>query len=137
MAAENSRRHARASIPMLVQYRYGALDPLRTDYAINVSKSGLFINTDADYPLGARIHVLLTTRDGLQFLQGEGEVVRVAGGCAIELVGFDAEAQEVLDRLVQQALAEQEKQQVGPATRRAQRRGDQLSGASGDDGESP
>src|SRR5688572_5299100 len=99
------RRHPRVDIPLLVQYRFGALDEFRTDYAVNVSRSGLFIATTEVRPVGTRVFVQLTTRDGKHFLQGEGRVVRNAdGGYAIELVGFDADAHAVLDALVAEAL---------------------------------
>jgi PilZ domain len=105
---DNRRRHQRVDIPLLVQYRFGALEEFRTDYALNVSRSGLFISTAEPRPVGTRVFVQLTTRDGQHFLQGEGRVVRGAeGGYAIELVGFDEAAQSVLERLVREALARQ------------------------------
>lgn len=108
MSDDNRRRHPRVDIPLLVQYRFGALEEFRTDYAINVSRMGLFITTEEQRPVGTRVYVQLTTRDGQHFLQGEGRVVRAAeGGNAIELVGFDERAQGVLDALVQEALARQ------------------------------
>lgn len=106
MTEDNRRRHPRVDIPLLVQYRFGALEEFRTDYTLNVSRSGLFITTAEHRPVGTRVYVQLTTRDGQHFLQGEGLVVRSAGGGhAIELVGFDEPAQQVLDRLVAEALA--------------------------------
>ena len=110
----NKRRHPRVDIPLLVQYRFGPLEDLRTEYAINVSASGLFIATAEVKPIGTRVFVQLTTRDGRHFLQGEGSVVRNAdGGYAIELVGFDDDAKAVLDDLVRDALAKQA-QVAGP-----------------------
>ena len=102
---KNRRRHPRVDIPLLVQYRFGALEEFRTDYALNVSRSGLFIETREIRPPGTRVFVQLTTRDGQHFLQGEGRVVRsMGGGYAIELTGFDGEAQAVLEGLVRDAL---------------------------------
>jgi hypothetical protein len=115
----NRRRHPRVAIPLLVQYRFGALDKPHIDYALNVSRSGLFISTDANQPEGTRVFVQLTTRDGANLLQGEGRVVRAMdGGYAIELVGFDDESQTILDGLIQEALEEEMLLGVGPATRR-------------------
>lgn len=106
MSEDNKRRHPRVDIPLLVQYRFGALEEFRTDYTINVSRSGLFIETDEQRPVGTPVYVQLTTRDGQHFLQGEGRVVRSADGAhAIELVGFDEPAQVVLDALVRETLA--------------------------------
>jgi hypothetical protein len=104
----NKRKHPRVDVPLLVQYRFGALEDLRTEYAINVSVGGMFIATSEAKPVGTRVFVQLTTKDGLHFLQGEGKVVRNGdGGYAIELVGFDADAQGVLARLVEEALNRQ------------------------------
>jgi hypothetical protein len=116
------RRHARVDLPLLVQYRFGALEEPRIDYTLNVSQSGLFIITDDAHPVGTGVFVQVTTRDGAHFLQGEGKVVRaVDGGYAIELTGFDAAARKILDDLVLEAIAAQENPAVGPATRRARR----------------
>lgn len=104
----NRRRHPRVDIPLLVQYRFGSLEEFRTDYAINVSAAGLFIETTEARPLGTLVYVHLTTRDGLHMLRGNGRVVRAAhGGYAIELVGFDAEARAIVDDIVREALARQ------------------------------
>lgn len=104
------RKYPRVDVPLLVQYRYGALEELRTEYALNLSVGGLFIATQDRKPAGTRVFVQLTTRDGAHFLQGEGKVVRSQdGGYAIELLGFDAEAQAVLARLVDEALAKEGK----------------------------
>lgn len=114
------RRHARVSVPLLVQYRFGAFEEPRFDYALNVSKSGLFIAMDEDKPIGTTVFVQLTTRDGQHFLQGQGRVVRaVNGGTAIELDGFDEAARQILERLVKAALDEQEKQKRPTGGRRS------------------
>lgn len=115
----SNRRHARVSVPLLVQYRFGAFEEPRFDYALNVSQSGLFIAMDEEKPIGTTVFVQLTTRDGQHFLQGQGRVVRAAnGGTAIELDGFDEDARQILERLVQAALDEQEKQKRPTGGRR-------------------
>ena len=112
----NRRRHDRVDVPLLVQYRFGALDEPRFDYALNVSRSGIFINCSEEHETGTRVYVQLTTRDGAHFLQGEGTVVRrTEGGYAIDLDGFSAEDSAVLDKLVGKALAEADALAVGPS----------------------
>lgn len=115
---EDTRRSPRVDVPLLVQYRFGALEEWRTDYALNVSGSGMFIAADAEKPVGTRVFVQLTTRDGAHLLQGEGKVVRREdAGHAIELTGFDVDARRVLEQLVDDARA-----QRADLTRRKARR---------------
>lgn len=120
---EKKRRHQRVSVPLLVQYRFGALEEPHFDYALNVSQSGLFIATSVEKPAGTKVFIQVTTRDGVHFLQGEGEVVRSQeGGSAIELTGFDAEARAVLDELVHKAIEDA----APPAARGGTRHGGSL-----------
>jgi PilZ domain len=118
--AQKQRRHERVAIPLLVQYRFGALDEPRFDYALNVSKSGLYINANVEHPANTRVFVQVTTRDGAHFLQGEGRVVRASdGGSAIELVGFSDADQAVLNDLVIKAMADAQAPHVGKRSRAA------------------
>ena len=118
----NRRRHPRVPLPILVQYRAGALDELHTEYALNLSESGLLLADRIDQPVGATVLVQVTTRDGAHILSGEGRVARnEARGSAIELVGFTEEARAILKRVVDQSLNAHGEKQVGPATRRRRR----------------
>lgn len=120
---QRRRRHIRVELPLLVQYRFGALDEPQFDYALNVSQSGLFIAMESsEHEVGTRVYVQVTTRDGAHFLQGEGTVVRTSGGgCAVELDGFSDQDRGILEGYVQKALEEQRALGVGPATRRDER----------------
>lgn len=98
------RRFRRVDVPFLVQIRYAATEQPRTVYALNLSAQGLFIDVDDGKPLGSRVFVQITTRDGQQRVRGEGRVVRrTGGGCGIELVGFDDDAKQILTRIMQAA----------------------------------
>lgn len=115
----HQRRAERVDVPLLVQYRFGALDEWHIDYALNVSQSGMFLAAATLKPIGTRVFVQLTTRDGAHLLQGEGKVVRqTSGGHAIELTGFDDEAKQVLASLVADARAKANAHRVGLRTRR-------------------
>jgi hypothetical protein len=115
----HQRRFERVDVPLLVQYRFGALDDWHIDYALNVSQGGMFLAAATSKPVGTRVYVQLTTRDGAHLLQGEGRVVRqVTGGHAIELTGFDDEAKHVLAALVEDVRAKATAQRVGLRTRR-------------------
>jgi hypothetical protein len=101
--AERRRSH-RVEVPLLVQIRYAATEAPRTIYALNVSARGLFLDVDDGKPLGTRVFVQVTTRDGRERARGEGRVVRRAdGGCGIELLGFDDDARRVLQDIMRDA----------------------------------
>lgn len=98
------RRFQRVDMPLLVQIRYAATEAPRTVYALNVSAQGLFLDIDDGKPIGTRVFVQVTTRDGRERVRGEGRVVRRAGaGCGIELVGFDDDARRVLQDIMRDA----------------------------------
>lgn len=98
------RRYRRVDVPLLVQIRYGATEAPRTVYALNLSERGLFIDVDDGKPLGSRVFVQITSRDGRERIRGEGRVVRrTGGGCGVELVGFDDDSKRILARIMQAA----------------------------------
>ena len=98
------RRYRRVDVPLLVQIRYAATEAPRTVYALNVSAQGLFLDVDDGKPIGTRVFVQVTTRDGRERVRGEGRVVRRAdGGCGIELLGFDDDARRVLQDIMRDA----------------------------------
>lgn len=100
----NRRRHRRVDVPLLVQLRYAATEPPRTVYALNVSERGLFVDVDHHKPIGTRVFVQITTRDGRERVRGEGRVVRREGeGVGIELGAFDAASSLVLQRIIDEA----------------------------------
>ena len=98
------RRAHRVDVPLLVQIRYAATEAPRTVYALNISARGLFLDVDDGKPLGTRVFLQVTTRDGRERARGEGRVVRRAdGGCGIELLGFDDDARRVLQDIMRDA----------------------------------
>ena len=100
-AGRERRRHRRVELPLLVQVRYGPQELPQTVYALNVSERGLFIELDEHKPIGTRVFVQVTSRDGALRARGEGRVVRHEGsGCGVELSGFADADQSVLDAIV-------------------------------------
>lgn len=73
---EERRRHPRA--PAVVQVRYATAGVLRTDYAENISRGGLFIATDAEFTQGQRVEVRLVLAGAPGAVPVEG-VVRWIG----------------------------------------------------------
>ncbi len=89
------------ALPLLVQVRYGPHEVPRTVYALNISARGLFIDLDEPKPIGTRVFVQVTSRDGALRARGEGRVVRHEGtGCGVELSGFAEADQRVLDAII-------------------------------------
>jgi hypothetical protein len=90
---------------MLVQVRYGPHETPQTVYALNVSERGLFIELDERKPIGTRVFVQVTSKDGALRARGEGRVVRhESGGCGVELSGFAEADQKVLDAIVRAVI---------------------------------
>jgi len=95
--------------------RVGLVTPIRIRYesvidfvetqSMNISRTGMFIVTDAPAPLGSRIEFEFSLTDGFVLLSGLAEVVRVAMGGIIEGMGvrfldLDDNNRRVIDRIV-------------------------------------
>jgi hypothetical protein len=104
----------RVRVPLLVQYRFDDIGEFNTDYALDVSESGLFICTETPHPIGTPVFIQVTTREG-ELLTGQGHVARDAeGGQGIVLDGFDEAAKTVLARIVGRVQKKGGALQYGP-----------------------
>jgi c-di-GMP-binding flagellar brake protein YcgR len=105
---ESNRRHPRAKIPLLVQYRFSPVESYCTDYTADVSCGGMFIYGEQARPVGTMLFIQFVTRDGSRILRGRGRIVRVAAtegpngrcGQAVEFVDFDPEDLRFLEDIV-------------------------------------
>ena len=75
---EEKRKSPR--IPLKVQVKYKTPNAFLADYALNISKGGIFIETDKPLPLGSSVDFQLLFPDALKPVKGTGEVVRIAAG---------------------------------------------------------
>lgn len=92
---------------LLVAYR--TVDGFITDWAVNISRGGLFINTDKPLPVGSTVR-LVVALPGTQFpFDLAGKVIRVsepgndAGqtpGMGVEFVDVDEEKRSRIERFV-------------------------------------
>ena len=95
--------------------RVGLVTPIRIRYesvidfvetqSMNISRTGMFIVTDAPAPLGSRIEFEFSLTDGFVLLCGLAEVVRVAMGGIVEGMGvrfldLDDANRRVIERIV-------------------------------------
>jgi uncharacterized protein (TIGR02266 family) len=106
----DKRRHPRAPLSLLVQYRFDSLDDFMAEYSVDISMSGMFIRTSDPRKEGSMIYVQFTLKDGAKLIEGLGKVVRVnpAGaplaGMGIEFVNFDDESMALIEEIVKANL---------------------------------
>lgn len=105
--SDNRRKHPRAPIALLVQYRFNTLEDFLAEYATNLSPGGMFIQTDAPSPVGTTIHLQFSLKDGSRLIDGLARVARVVphpttgepAGMGVEFLEFDPAALAVLQKL--------------------------------------
>jgi molecular chaperone DnaK len=105
---ENRRRHPRAPLSVLVQYRFNTLEDFLAEYSADLSVGGMFIRTDDVREQGALIHLQFWLEDGTRLIEGTGRVARVIApgdpnqpaGMGVEFVSLDPESSRLIARLV-------------------------------------
>ena len=100
------RRHVRVKLNQLIQYRFAAFDDFLSEYAADLSESGMFIETDEPRQLGDTISVQFALRDGTRLVECLARVVRVepAGssppGMGVAFMGLDDESLSLLREII-------------------------------------
>lgn len=102
------RRHPRARLSLLIQFRFDTLDDFLTEYAIDISTGGMFIRTDQPHEEGSVLFLQFALRDGNRLLEGLGRVVWVnppgdparEAGMGIEFLNLDNESRELIEEIV-------------------------------------
>lgn len=108
------RRHPRAPLQLLVQYRFGSVGDFLAEYSSNISLGGIYIRTDEPREEGSLIYLQFTLRDGSPLIEGLGKVVRVnrpgevpsgvEPGMGVEFVNFDEESMTLIEQIVNDRL---------------------------------
>ncbi|MCK5798076.1 MAG: TIGR02266 family protein [Deltaproteobacteria bacterium] len=70
---DNARRFRRADVVMEVHYR--SAGSFLVSYSLNLSKGGLFLETDDLLPIGTRLSVSFTIPGAAQAVEGQAEVI--------------------------------------------------------------
>jgi uncharacterized protein (TIGR02266 family) len=102
----SERRSAiRVDVVIPIRLRYDSVLDFVETQSMNISRTGMFIVTEAPAPLGSCIEFEFALTDGFVLLNGLAEVVRVAQGGIVEGMGvrfldLDATNQAVIDRIV-------------------------------------
>lgn len=102
------RKHPRASIRLRV--KFPSLEVLHQDYSEDISRGGIFIQTNKPREVGELFLITLVHPETGEELELEGEVVRVskanasepgnASGMGIRFVGVDENKHQAIDRFL-------------------------------------
>jgi uncharacterized protein (TIGR02266 family) len=105
-AAPAERRTAsRAAVILPVRMRYDSVLDFVETQSMNISRTGMFIATDAPAPVGHRIDFEFSLSDGYTLLRGTAEVVLIAksgltNGMGLRFVDLDEANRRLIDRIV-------------------------------------
>ena len=113
------RKHPRAPLQLLVQYRFGSVGDFLAEYSSNISLGGIYIRTDEPREEGSLIYLQFTLRDGSPLIDGLGRVVRsnrpgdlppgIEPGMGVEFVNFDDESMALIEQIVRDRLDRSQK----------------------------
>lgn len=127
---KTARRADRLHHEVLVAYRVEGPteDGFSSDWAVNISEGGLFINTRKPRPVGTEIRLFISLPDTVSPFELLGKVARVntvdnqshqVPGMAIEFHGVDDETKARIDRFVDRLRKElPEEPGPGPANKK-------------------
>jgi type IV pilus assembly protein PilZ len=117
MAADKAEKRARKSErlqhELLVAYR--TVDGFITDWAVNISRGGLFINTRTPLALGSVVRLIISLPDAAFPFDLTGRVIRVQpfdpavdqmAGMGLEFIDIDEEKMVRLERFVERLRKE-------------------------------
>ncbi len=111
---KTTRRADRLQHELLVAYR--TVDGFITDWAVNISKGGIFINTRKPLPVGTTVRLIISLPDDTAFpFDLTGRVARVnefdnpsnqVPGMGIEFVDVDDDKRARIERFVERLRKE-------------------------------
>lgn len=114
-SAKGQRRHHRLHHELLVAHRYSTLQGFITDWATNISRGGIFINTRKPQPVGSTIRLIISLPDAAFPFELTGRVTRVTEfdnpanevpGMAVEFLDVDEEKRMRIERFVERLRKE-------------------------------
>ncbi len=109
---DERRKHPRAQLSLLIQFRFDTLDEFLAEYSTDISVGGMFIRTEKPREEGAFIYLQFALKDGSRLIEGLGKVVRVnppgdpshPAGMGVEFVNFDDESMSLIEEIVAKRL---------------------------------
>jgi uncharacterized protein (TIGR02266 family) len=99
---DSRRQQARLTI----NKEFDSFDQFVREYVTNISRSGVFIKTATPLPVGSQVDLKFTVvMDGIETIEGEGEVVRVEqnpSGMGVVFRKLGRYSQRLVERLLMQ-----------------------------------
>jgi uncharacterized protein (TIGR02266 family) len=99
---DSRRQQARLTI----NKEFDSFDQFVREYVTNISRSGVFIKTASPLPVGSQVDLKFTVvMDGIETIEGEGEVVRVEqnpSGMGVVFRKLGRYSQRLVERLLTQ-----------------------------------
>lgn len=96
---------------LTINKEFDSFDQFVEEYVTNISKSGVFIRTNDPLPVGSSVDLRFTVvMDGIETIEGEGEVVRVASdppGMGVVFRALGSYSERLVERLLVQRADEQ------------------------------
>jgi uncharacterized protein (TIGR02266 family) len=108
-SSKGQRRDQRLHHELLVAHRYSTVQGFITDWATNISKGGIFINTRKPQRVGSTIRLIISLPDAAFPFELTGRVTRVnefdnpaneVPGMAVEFLDVDDEKRMRIERFV-------------------------------------
>jgi type IV pilus assembly protein PilZ len=111
--SKNQRRHPRAKLQLLIQYRFDSLEDFLAEYSTDISAGGMFIRSEKPREVGSFVYLQFALRDGSRIIEGLGRVVHVnspdipgrEAGMGVEFIDLDAESAATIEGIVARKLS--------------------------------
>jgi uncharacterized protein (TIGR02266 family) len=97
-------RAARSAVVVPVRYKYESIIDFVETQSMNISRSGMFINSGDALAVGTMLDFEVALADGFMLLKGKGEVARVSQtprGVGVKFVQLDPASQKLITRIVE------------------------------------
>ena len=101
------RKHPRARLTFLVQFRFKDFDSFVREWAQNLSVGGLFVRTREPYESGTLVVISFALDGGQSLIEGLARVVHHdALGMGLEFVSLDENSQRTIEDVISRAIAQ-------------------------------
>jgi hypothetical protein len=110
--AEEAGASRRREPRLTINKEFDSFDQFIQEYVTNISKTGVFIRTNEPLPVGSIVDLRFSVvMDGVETIEGEGEVVRVASdppGMGVVFRSLGHYSQRLVERLLVQRAGERD-----------------------------